>query len=358
MPAKVTTTLLPTLGKGLVGGQGSPALVRPAVGTSGGHSAPLPAGIMGRGPGISSPQAKTAPPPLDLDSSILHGLKSRFGRDAIALALEALGSKRQSVRATFAKLGLSLTYNAQNLNVYTLAYAGAMAGMLGGRSIASSNSPDYVTQAYAAGVWAQTFDTLFASSIIEASTISQIEAVLIFLESYAVWDGRSATTLTTAECAPTVGAVLANIEEVLAYFILVGIGTAPWITAGTQSGYSGPPGAPVDLVVSPGASVLAAPVPLTVVTGAEHYVLNGTVYAPPAGYADSPALTVLFYVDGANVGLTTFAAAVGGATHAIVWCKDPAAATLAHLAIVVAAPAVVGLALALPIAVILRKDQP
>ena len=316
MSPKITTKLVPAPGFTPLGARGAPALVQPATAARGeSRSAPLPSAVMGRGPGVASAQPQ--PPPalaVNPDPRGIQALRSKYGRQAVTLALQTLRSKRESTSAKFGKLGLSLSYTPNVTDIYTLAYAGAMAGMIGGRSIASANAPDYVTQAYAAGVWAETFDTLWDIEIAPGG-ISEIEAVLIFLESYAVWDGRAPATLTLAECSPTVGAVIASITEVLGYFEVVGIPNTPWNTG--QSGYSGPPGSPVDLAVSPGASILAAPVSLTVATGAERYVLTAAVNCPPAGFADHPDLTILFYVNGANVNLTTFPAALGGSYSAV-----------------------------------------
>ena len=321
MSPKITTKLVPAPGFTPLGARGAPALVQPATGARGeSRSAPLPSAVMGQGPGLGAPPPATAAvllaPTPHPDPRGVQALRSRYGREAVTLALKALRNKRDSTSAKFGKLGLSLSYTPNVTDIYTLAYAGAMAGMIGGRSIASANAPDYVTQSFAAGVWGETFDTLWDIEIAPGG-ISEIEAVLIFLESYAVWDGRAPATLTLAECSPTVGAVIASITEVLGYFEVVGIPNTPWHTVGGQSGYSGPPGSPVDLAVSPGASILAAPVSLTVATGAERYVLTAAVNCPPAGFADNPDLTILFYVNGENVNLTTFPAALGGSYSAV-----------------------------------------
>ena len=169
-------------------------------------------------------------------------------RATLAAKVALRGHKRDLGKLEGVKLGLSLSYTAINGDVYACALSGALGGVTGGRMISAPAEADYIDQVTAAAVWAQTFDTLWAS----ASGLDEVEAETIFLESYAVWDGRSPVALSTAQCTPTITAIIASILEAEAYLASLGVVIPLW-----RGGAPVVPATPVNSV-GPGTVVVTA----------------------------------------------------------------------------------------------------
>jgi hypothetical protein len=108
--------------------------------------------------------------------------------------------------------------------VYACAFSGALGGFTGGRSVSEPLAADYSDQVMAAGIWAEAFDTIWASS----GALDEVQAEAIFLESYAVWDGRSPIAVTSAQATPTITAIIASILEAEAFFASLGITIPLW----------------------------------------------------------------------------------------------------------------------------------
>ena len=163
--------------------------------------------------------------------------------------------------------GLMLDYDPTNLDVYCLAYDGAFAGMSDGRVLSGTS---FVPQALAAGIWAQTFDTLWA----DAATIDEIEALIIYGQSYAVWSGRNPASITAANATPTITAIIAAIDEVEAYLASEGITPPMW-------GGGGGGGVPPVPANSAGVDILTS----INSTGSSQPALTGSAWLPSGGYA-------------------------------------------------------------------------
>jgi hypothetical protein len=129
---------------------------------------------------------------------------------------------------------IKLTYSPVNGDVYACAYSGAYGGFTGGRAIPGVN---YSAQAIAAGVWAQEFDTLWASAV----QLDEVQAEMILTQSYAVWDTRAPQSLTPSEIIATIDAIIAAIDAAEAYLASQGITPPTWNTGGGGGGGGVPP---------------------------------------------------------------------------------------------------------------------
>lgn len=163
--------------------------------------------------------------------------------------------------------GLKLTYTPTNLDVYCCAYSGALGGMTGGRVISGSN---YVEQALDAGIWAQEFDTLWASS----TQLDEVQAESIFLQSYAVWDGRAPSSITAAEVEDTIEAIIDVIDDAETFLASQGITPPSWNTGGGSGG--GVPVVPADSVGWLLTSINS--------TGSSEPALTGSAWEPSGGF--------------------------------------------------------------------------
>jgi hypothetical protein len=234
-------------------------------------------------------------------------LRSAFGRDTVRARVQARRPKTlEQLEVKYAKLGFSLSYTPNNTEVFCSAFDGALAGMIGGRSINQTASGSYTDQVTAANVWAQEFDTLYTS--LEPSTgISVVEVELIFLESYAVWDGRAPVALTFAQAAPTISAIIENIEEALAS---LNFNIPPWTAAGILSGYAN--GTTPVVLETTTQSLLSGTLSLRVAATAPMVCLWGTINPSPGSFADTPTLATHFFVDGSLAFTRNFLVCAGG----------------------------------------------
>jgi hypothetical protein len=78
-----------------------------------------------------------------------------------------------------------------NLNVFTAAYVGALAGMaVSGRTPSDSTSSDYASIAQTVGAFAQSFDTAWGSSVASSMILESIQEMC-----EGVWSGRTPTSV-------------------------------------------------------------------------------------------------------------------------------------------------------------------
>ncbi len=155
-------------------------------------------------------------------------------RKTLRKALEEapIARKRaESVLRAVKEKGFRLDYDPVNVEVYVNAYNGAMAGMVGGRVLANTVAASYLDQATSAGVWAQQFDVIWA----DATAIDEVQAELILLESFAVWNQRFSGDLTTGQTTATITAIIASIVEAELYFSGQGITPPAWNSGGGGS---------------------------------------------------------------------------------------------------------------------------
>ena len=193
------------------------------------------------------------------------------------------------------KFGLSLDYTPINLEVYTQAFDGAMAGLVGGRSPLLSYAAE---PAMVAAVWAQELDTIWDSS----SAINEVEAELILLGSYAAMDGRSASsTYTAAQAAPPITALLGNIVNALIELADMGITPNPWNSGGGSSGIVSGFGSEtgVDLTAFPPQSLIGGEFSKTISSSAPRVNLFGVATYTPG----QPSANVILelHIDGTTV---------------------------------------------------------
>jgi hypothetical protein len=199
-------------------------------------------------------------------------------------ALAPLGSRMRSMASIVASLQKHRRFGGPftptNLDVYCCAYSGAYGGFTGGRALPSV---DYSVQAIAAGVWAQEFDTLWAS----ATQLDEVQAEMILTQSYAVWEGRTPQSLTASEVTAAISAIITAIDAAESYLASEGITPPSWNTGGGGGGLPVPPGAGFALVSTGG--------------GAGDYAWEAYIPTPP----------------GANELLTSTGAAIGD------WAWEP-----------------------------------
>jgi hypothetical protein len=134
-------------------------------------------------------------------------------------------------------------YTPNNVDVYTAAYSGAMAGMaIGGRSNTATAPSKYRIQGMQAGAFAQSFDTAYG-----ATSYTQLTIELIFLGGYGTFDGRqpdpgNPNSFLPSTYTPQAEAIIAVIEESDIYFDEQGITPNAWNSGGGGS-LPSPPGA-------------------------------------------------------------------------------------------------------------------
>lgn len=130
-----------------------------------------------------------------------------------------------------------MSYVPSNLQVFTAAYSGAIAGMvLGARSIKDTNAADYANQATIAGAFAQALDTAWGPS--RATTLLDTNGINAACQSY--WqttqpDQSAASHYTATRWAATALAILAPITAAESYFATQGI-VPPVVPGGTPTG--------------------------------------------------------------------------------------------------------------------------
>lgn len=129
-----------------------------------------------------------------------------------------------------------MAYVPQNLQIFTAAFCGALAGMgLSDRIISDQSSASYAGLASVAGAFAQAVDTAWTSA--RATTLLDVEAVQS--ESAAYWQDRSpipdATNTAPATHAAGALALIATITAGNTYFTAQGI-TPPPIPGGGSTG--------------------------------------------------------------------------------------------------------------------------
>lgn len=134
-----------------------------------------------------------------------------------------------------------MAYTPQNLQIFTAAFCGALAGMgLSDRQITSQSPATYAGLASVAGAFAQAVDTAWTSA--RATTLLDVEAVQS--ESAAYWQERSpipdSTNTSAATHASGALAMIATITAGEAYFSAQGI-TPPAIPGGTSGGFPNVP---------------------------------------------------------------------------------------------------------------------
>src|SRR5208282_3496480 len=115
---------------------------------------------------------------------------------------------------------------------YVTSYNGALSGMLGGRLPSNTDPTAYATQAAAAGVWAQEFDTIWA----DGAAIDEAQAELTLFGSYAAWVGRSVSSLVPSQVIGTITAIIAQITEAELWYESQGITPATWMSGGSGGG--------------------------------------------------------------------------------------------------------------------------
>jgi hypothetical protein len=129
-----------------------------------------------------------------------------------------------------------MAYTPKNIQIFTAAFAGALAGMgLSDRIISDSNALTYAGLATVAGAFAQAIDT--AWTVARSATLLDVEAIQS--ESAAYWQDRSpnndATTSNPATYAAAALAILATITASETYFAAQGI-IPPAIPGGSSGG--------------------------------------------------------------------------------------------------------------------------
>lgn len=127
-----------------------------------------------------------------------------------------------------------MPYVPQNLQIFTAAYCGALAGMgLSDRQIRDSSAASYAGLATVAGAWAQAVDTAFGVNA------NQMNLEAIQSESQAYWQDRSpisdATNTNPTTHASGALAVVATIQASEAYYASQGI-VPPAIPGGFPAG--------------------------------------------------------------------------------------------------------------------------
>ncbi len=119
-----------------------------------------------------------------------------------------------------------MPYVVVNPQVFTQAFTGARSGMLAAkRFYASANPSDYAAVSVAAGVWAQEFDTQWAS----AAVVDALAMGLIFEDSQGVWFEREPpANLSLTQTAAQVAAIIASITEAEALYAANAWTPPPW----------------------------------------------------------------------------------------------------------------------------------
>jgi hypothetical protein len=207
LPPKIRPTVTPLSEDRAFGGDG---LVRPVgslVVSTGG--APSGAGLGGHFPNQASqrPSSEKGPPIVKPPRSALFDKSLRTAR-------------HREIRGRLGKsLGLKATYSPTNAALYACAFDGALAGMFDGRIPLGTLLSSYATQVTVAAVWAQTVDTTFDLTL----PIDQPTAEIVYGQSYAVFAGRSASTLTVAQVTPLAEAVYATVFDAELEFLAQGI---------------------------------------------------------------------------------------------------------------------------------------
>lgn len=138
------------------------------------------------------------------------------------------------------------SYTPFNVDVYTAAYSGALAGIVAAeRQPENTVSADYDTFQHVAGAFAAAVDTLWNTSGVNALVIEVIEE-----SSEGVWENQGAVNNIAPFNLPATytalaTAVLANVQSALTYYAGQGITPPPWDPGGPAgaTGATGPIGA-------------------------------------------------------------------------------------------------------------------
>ncbi len=130
-----------------------------------------------------------------------------------------------------------MSYAPKNVQIFTAAFAGTLAGMgLSDRIISNSDPASYAGLASVAGAFAQAVDTAWTDS--RATTLLDIEAIQSNCAAY--WQDRSpivdATNTNAATHAAAALTILATITASESYYAAQGI-TPPAIPGGTSGGF-------------------------------------------------------------------------------------------------------------------------
>ena len=130
-----------------------------------------------------------------------------------------------------------MSYTPKNVQIFTAAFAGALAGMgLSDRIISNSDPVSYAGLASVAGAFAQAIDTAWTDT--RATTLLDIEAIQSNCAAY--WQDRSpivdATSTNAATHAASAVTILATITASESYYAAQGI-TPPAIPGGTSGGF-------------------------------------------------------------------------------------------------------------------------
>ena len=122
-----------------------------------------------------------------------------------------------------------MSYVPNNLDVFTAAYSGAVAGFgAGARGLKSSNPTDYSGVVDPSLAFAEAFDTLWGDSVANSY---QIEA--IFLGSQGYFAGKSPGSLYSSAYSVASNAIIALVEQGLTLLTSKGITPNPWNSGGT-----------------------------------------------------------------------------------------------------------------------------
>jgi hypothetical protein len=131
-----------------------------------------------------------------------------------------------------------MVYVPNNVNVFTAAYAGAMAGMVvGARDVGTDAvTADYTTRAAVAGAFAESFDTAFGAVSPDVLQMLQIQAAAVsyWTERFCDYDPsdpNQAAFLLPATYTPLCNTIIATIAAAEAFFASQGIVPNPFDTA-------------------------------------------------------------------------------------------------------------------------------